>query len=393
MRKNLKAFSLVLIVTLIFATMVGCQSKTETPDDSSDTGPIKVAVIAPFSGNYTQYGEGYKAAMQMKLDEYNDAGGYNGRKVVADFFDDKCDPKEAVTVTQKIINNDDYVITLGPWSSSVGLAIGPMFGKAEMGLYGISTSHLDFVKQNDYMIRQTPIITLFQEGDARLTYEEYGAKTAAFIHYIDDTATSSVKIFTDAFEKLGGEMLVTETFTTGDVDFSAQLTNIIRANPDAIKTFGSYADTAKIIQQARNLDYKGQITLSGASYNLGLIELAGELAEGSFNIVHIDPDQPQAKELFKKYNEYSGKDMDAHSYMAHDAIWHVLQGIDEVGPDREALVKFLRNNKNAEGTFGKVEYTDGEPNARVFPVIIKDGKFQTYPLEKITLDELIAPIN
>lgn len=395
MYKLKKTLALVLIMLLLASVLTACQSSTNegnsatTEDDNSD---IIIACLAPFSGNYTQYGEGYKAAIEMKLKEYNDAGGYNGRKVVCKYFDDKCDAKEAVTVAQKIINDDEILITLGPWSSTVGFAVGPMFGKAEMGLYGISTSHTDFVAQNDYMVRKTPRIGQFYEAAAKLYYEELGFKKAAFLHYVDDTANAAAAQFKETFEALGGNVALIETYMTGAVDFSAQLTKIIAAKPDVIQTFGSYADTAKIIQQARNLDYKGIIGLSGASYNQGLIELAKEQAEGCMAIVHIDPDHEQAIALDKKFNEFSGKSLDAHSYMAHDAVWHVLQALDAVGPDRQAIIEYLRNDKEAQGTFGNVVYTDGEPQAPVFPVTIKDGRFCTFELNKLTLESLMEPV-
>jgi len=395
MRKLKKSLVLLVIMLLLANILAGCQSNTNqesTAAKEEQLSDIKIACLAPFSGNYAQYGEGYKAAIEMKLKEYNDAGGYNGRKVVCVYFDDKNDPKEAVTVAQKIVNDDEILITLGPWSSTVGLAVGSIFGKAKMGLYGISTSHSDFVAQNEYMIRQSPRIEQFYEAAAKLYYEELGYRTAAFLHYVHDTAEAAATQFKKTFEALGGNVLLTETYMTGAVDFSAQLTKIIAAKPDIIQTYGSYADTAKIIQQARNLDYKGMIGLSGAAYNQALIDLAGDLAEGSMAIVHIDPDHEKAVELDKKFKEFSGKSLDAHSYMAYDAVWHVLQALDAVGPDRQAIVEYLRNDKNAQGTFGTVVYTDGEPQAPVFPVIIKDGKFTSYKLQKLTLEELWEPV-
>ncbi|MCI8398045.1 MAG: ABC transporter substrate-binding protein [Oscillibacter sp.] len=176
------------------------------------------------------------------------------------------------------------------------------------------------------------------------------------------------------------------------MDFSAQLTKIISAGVDYIYTQGSYADAARIIQQARELDYTGRIGLGGASYDQGLIDLAGDLAEGCTAIAHIDPEQPEALELAERFREASGgKELSAHSYMAYDCAWHVMQALDAVGPDKEALIAYLRNDKNAQGTFGTVEYTDGNPVAPVFPVVIKDGKFTTLELEHVTLEDLRVP--
>lgn len=410
MKNFTRILALLLALSLLLA-MAACSAKTtpaETPaaeteqpaatdaadtaasDDTSDE-PIRIACIAPFSGNYAQYGEGYKASIEMKLQEYNEAGGYNGRQVVCDYFDDKCDAKEGVTVAQKIVNGD-YLICVGPWSSTVAFAISPLFDEAKMGLYVISASHNDLVATSDYIIRQTPRLISFAQADVRLGYEEKGFRTGCYLHYIDDTATLNCQLYQKSFEALGGTWLGSESYTTGDTDFTAQLTSLIAKDPDVIWTFGSYADSAKIAIQARELGYEGQIGLTGAAYAQEFCDLAGEFGEGCTDAVHMDPDLPEAVDLAKRFNEFSGMTLNAHSYMAYDCVWHVLQGLDAVGTDREALVQYLRNDKNAIGTFGTVEYTDGENNARVFPVIVKDGKFCSYDLQNTTLEQLVTPI-
>jgi branched-chain amino acid transport system substrate-binding protein len=396
MKRSVRILALVLSLVMVFAMLAGCNGGTEatpTPDagGEDETGPIKMACLAPFSGNYAQYGEGYKASIEMILAEYNANGGYNGREVVCDYYDDKMDPKEAVTVAQKIVN-EDYIICVGPWSSTIAFAVASTFGDAKMGLYGISTSHTDVTKQNDYIVRQSPDITQFMTAETRLAYTELGCRKAATLNYVDDMATTAVDLFAKQFESLGGEIVAQETYMTGAVDFTAQLTKIISAGADYICTQGSYSDTARIIQQARELDYTGRIGLAGASYDQGLIDIAGELAEGCAAIVHIDPDQPEAVELAERYSEASGgKVLNAHSYMAYDCAWHVMQALDAVGPDKEAIIAYLRDDKNAEGTFGNVEYTAGNPVAPVFPVVIKDGKFTTLELQNLTLDDLRVP--
>ena len=327
----------------------------------------------------------------MILADYNANGGCNGREVVCDYYDDKMDSKEAVTVAQKIAN-EDYIICVGPWSSTIVFAVASTFADAKMGLYGISSSHTDVTKQSEYIVRQTPDIVQFICAETRLAYTEFGCRKAATLVYVDDMATTAASLAKEYFESMGGEIVAQETYMTGAVDFSAQLTKIISAGVDYIYTQGSYADAARIIQQARELDYTGRIGLGGASYDQGLIDLAGDLAEGCTAIAHIDPEQPEALELAERFREASGgKELSAHSYMAYDCAWHVMQALDAVGPDKEALIAYLRNDKNAQGTFGTVEYTDGNPVAPVFPVVIKDGKFTTLELEHVTLEDLRVP--
>ena len=380
------ALSLVMIIGLA-ACGGGSSASPSASAPAEQTGPIKMACLAPFSGNYAQYGEGYKTSIEMALAEYNANGGYNGRELVCDYYDDKMDAKEAVTVAQKIVNQD-YIICVGPWSSTIGFAVCSTFADGKMGLYGISTSHTDLVKQNDYIVRQSPDIIQFTDAEARLAYVEFGLRKTAILNYVDDMANTAAARFTSDFESLGGEVVAHETYMTGDVDFTAQLTKMIAAGPDYIWIQGSYNDTARIIQQARELDFTGRISIPAASYNPALLELAGPYLEGCTSIVHIDPDLPEAVALGEKYTAACGKALDAHSYMAYDCALHVTQALDACGPDKEAIITYLRDDQNAQGTFGTVVYNDGSPVAPVFPVIVENGKYTTYEPQNITREEL-----
>lgn len=380
LKVTLILLSMVILLGLTGYDSIGAQASTAEPT------PIKMACLAPFSGNYAQYGEGYKAAIELKLTEYNENGGYNGRQVVCEYYDDKMDAKEAVTVAQKIAN-EDYICCVGPWSSTILFAVAPTFEKAKMPLYGISPSHSDVSKQGEFIIRHSPDIIQFTDAEARLAYNEFGLRTAALLYYVDDMATTASERFTGDFESLGGKVVASETYMTGAVDFSAQLTKMIAADPDYIWIQGSYNDTARIIQQARELDYKGRISIPAASYNPALLELAGPYLEGSTSIVHVDPDLPEAVALGEKFTAASNRTLDAHSYMAYDTAWHVIQALDAVGPDKVAIAGFLRNS-TVDGTFGKVVYTNGAPVSPVFPVIVKDGAYTSYEPENISREDL-----
>lgn len=409
MKRNHKVLALILVIALMSTLLLGCGSNAKKSisgnvneaaeelagikenEDRGGKGPIYVALLAPFTGNFAQYGEGYKAAIELKFKEYNDAGGYNGRMLVLEVFDDKASAQEGITAAQKIVNDDRFVICLGPWASAVGLAVGDMFADAGMGLYGISCSAMTFVEQNDFIIRGTPNIEVLDWTDARLSYEEYGCRTACYMHYLDDAANQSAELFKKSFETLGGEVLSIETFASGDVDYSAQLTNIIALNPDVIHVFASYAECAKIIIQARELGYDGRIAFSGSAYNQELINLTGDYSEGC-TVVQIDPNQPEAKQLLADYKEYAGMEMNGHAYLAYEAASHLCQAIDKVGVNRLEVVEFMRNNKHCQTIFGEIDFTNGEPNAFRWPLIIKDGEFISIDLKNTTLEDLLKPI-
>ncbi len=71
--------SVLLVVVLIMGMFTGCKSSDK----------IKIAVVGPLTGDFAEYGTGFKNAVQLKVDEWNKKGGVLGKQVEVVVFDDK----------------------------------------------------------------------------------------------------------------------------------------------------------------------------------------------------------------------------------------------------------------------------------------------------------------
>jgi branched-chain amino acid transport system substrate-binding protein len=65
--------------------------------------------------------------------------------------------------------------------------------------------------------------------------------------------------FREYFLKRGGEIVVEQTYSAGDVDFNSQLTSIRAKKPDSIFIPGFYTEVGLIVKQARKLGIKSPI--------------------------------------------------------------------------------------------------------------------------------------
>ena len=63
---------------------------------------------------------------------------------------------------------------------------------------------------------------------------ESGAQTLGMIVLNDSYGTGLAEFVTEAFEAAGGEVVAAPTYNTGDTNFSAQVSEVVAANPDAI---------------------------------------------------------------------------------------------------------------------------------------------------------------
>lgn len=66
---------------------------------------IKVALAGPVTGPVAQYGDMQMIGAKMAIQKINEAGGVNGNTLEAVVYDDACDPKQAVAVANKIVND------------------------------------------------------------------------------------------------------------------------------------------------------------------------------------------------------------------------------------------------------------------------------------------------
>ena len=135
----------------------------------------------------------------------------------------------------------------------------------------------------DFIFRTALTTDVLIPSGVRITQEKLGYQSAATIYDETDLfSTDSDAVVKEALTASSVEILATETFQTGDTDFSTQLTRIKESNPDVIFVSASPLDTPLIMTQGRQLgipaDVPFLITLTLASSQ---IQPAGDAAEGA----------------------------------------------------------------------------------------------------------------
>ena len=111
-----KLMSLLLVMSLVFGFTLPVLAE---PD------PIKVGVILPLSGSNSSQGAQSRRAIEMALQEINDAGGIEsmgGAKIEIIWADTESTPATAVSEAERLINQEGVQIVTGAYHSAVTLA-------------------------------------------------------------------------------------------------------------------------------------------------------------------------------------------------------------------------------------------------------------------------------
>ncbi len=338
-----------------------------------------VGYQAPLTGTQSQYGEVFRNAATMQLERFNAAGGVGGRKVQILWEDSKSDPKEAVAIGRKFVDDKRVLGVLGDFASGPSMAVAEIYAKEGLAQLSQTASHPDFVKISNWQFRN--ITTQAQEGPYNAGWlKEAGVKNVAVIALQNDWGLSAAENFVKAFEAAGGKVSV-EYFNPGSRDFRSILTKVSRGNPDAIYLCMFYEEGALLLQQARQLGIKSQMFSTSALYAPKLLELGGEAINGLKLSTTFVPDNPAAnvRSFVDEYKKRYGQEPNQFAAQAYDAVGIMLDALKRAGPNatRAQLRDQLAATKNYPGVTGATTFDPAtrEPSKSLARMEVKGGKF------------------
>lgn len=364
------------------STDSGSSSDTSSSESSGGSqeagGTYKLACIAPFTGNSSQYGESYKSAIEFMLERINGAGGVNGKQIVVEYFDDKNDAKETVSCAQLVTSDPEVIACIGPFSSTCAIAAGPTFQKAGIPLMAPNCSHDDFTKLGEYMIRGTNVQAFNNKFVADYLYNKLGARTLSIIYVNDDAGNGVNEMLTENFEGHGGKVLDRETYALNAKDFSAILAKIKQNTPDVLSVYGGYADCATIKSQLDTLDIDCQVLMYGQCVKDEFLDLLGTKADGILFLAPFDPNKKNEKfqEFKAEFLEYSGfGTIDSSAYHTAELVNLLKVALETCGEDRAAIAAFLRNQTDFEGLSDPITIVEGDFQRNLNPITVENGEF------------------
>lgn len=387
-----RVFSTLTLAAIVAAgaTLAGCSKQpASTPADSGSSAPatttnadvIKIGVFQPLTGANGAGGleeyEGVKLANKL----YPEVLGKKVELVVADNKSDKVEAANAATV---LAQKEKVNAVLGSWGSSLSMAGGPIFAEAKIPAVAISATNPNVTKGNEYYFRVCFLDPFQGTVGATYAFETLKAKKVAVIREVsNDYSVGLAKFFVDHFTKLSGDasaVVATADYNTGDQDFTAQLTNIKKANPDVIFAPGNYTESALIIKQARALGITAPF-VGGDTWDIdAFLQVGGSAVEGAVFSTFFANDVPinkTSEEFLKAYRDEHKKEPSAGAALGFDAYRVVLDAITRAGSAEPQKIRdALTQTQGFEGAAGEITINanrDADKPA-VFKQV-KDGKF------------------
>ena len=320
--------------------------------------PVFFGVSGPLTGPNAQYGAQWKAGFDLALDEINANGGINGRPLQYVFEDSQSDPRQAVGIAQKFVDDKRILIELGDFSSPASMAASPIYQRAGLVQLGFTNSHPDFTKGGDFI--WSPSVS---QADAQPLLADLAVKQGfrhiAVLFQNTDWGRASKDVFVKAAAARGAQVVATEGYQPTDKDFRATLLRARDAKPDALVLISYYSDGAQIARQARASGIDLPIVAASSVYSPKFMELGGDAVNGVATNTSFFPDDPSPEVLhfvhaFKtKYNHQP----DAFNAFAYDATIIAAYALRTGGLDRRGVRDALPKLHDVPSVvFGKANF-------------------------------------
>lgn len=320
----------------------------------SAADPIVVGAIVDLSAATALWGQSQARGIEMAIEEYNAAGGLLGRTLELKVYDFKMDVQEGITAYQRLANQDKASVILGAPVSNLLLALAPIADQIKIPIVGEPSDQRATSKSPGqpwpYIFASQATCVDYGETAASYAIYELGLTQLAVINnkgnaWADEIAESFI-----AYAKEHGATIVTrEAFNWGDTDFRSQLSNIQRAQPEAILVPEYLQEASQITRQAREMGMD-MVILGPNSYTPPMVELIGAAADNVYFVNNVAFDLPQIEEFTAKYMEKYGTEPTVNAYFGYDNAIIALEAIRRAdSANSQDIRDALEKTENVQG--------------------------------------------
>ena len=380
-------------MTRTFSLLLALLAALGTASCDSDRS-LKLGVIAELTGDMPAVGASCRNAAQMAVAEVNAAGGLEigaervKLKLVVEDNAGKAD--QSAVAAQKLITQDEVLAIVGPNASRYAIPAAEVAESAGTVLVTPWSTNpkttVDGVtgKPKKYVFRAC-FVDPFQGGVlARFAHENLKAARAAVLYDVaSDYNKGIAEVFRESFERLGGKVVAFETYTTGDKDFSAQLTKIKDAKPQVVFLPNYYSEVPLQVQQAKRLGIDVPFIGSDSWGSDELLKLGGADMNGYFFSTHYSADNaaPAAKKFLQDYEATYGAKPDDVAALTYDAFGLLFGAIRTAGKaDRDAVRAALSTLAEYRGVTGDLQFRadSRDPVKSAVILQIREGRFHYF---------------
>ena len=374
--------ALTLTALALAASVAGAQQGVSKDE-------IVLGSIQDLSGPLAGFGKQARLGMLLAVDEVNEQGGINGRKIKLIVEDSGYDPKKAVLAAQKLVNQDKIFMMVGHIGTAQNMAAMPVqFEKNVINFFPITAAREMYEPFN--RLKYSYAATYYDQmrNAVPKLVKEKGIKKVCTLYQDDDFGLEVLRGGEAGLKSIGMEFAERTSYKRGATDFSSQVQKLQAGGCEMVVLGTIIRETIGTIGTARKLGYNPVFLGSSAAYTDLIHKLGGKAMDGLYATMtvqtpYLDEASQPIRFWASKYKTKFNEDPTVFSVYGYTIITSFATAAGRAGKDlnTNSFIKVMNSMTIQPDFFGGAVQTFtatkrlGSDASRLSQ--IQDGKWKT----------------
>ena len=326
---------------------------------------ITLGSIQDLSGPIAGFGKQVRFGMMLRVDEANEQGGINGRKLVLKVEDSAYDPKKAVLAAQKLVNQDKIFAMVAHIGTAQNLAAMPVqFEKNVINFFPVTAAREMY--EPFHKLKYSFAATYFDQMKlaAPKLVKEKAAKKVCTMYQDDEFGLEVLRGAEAGLKTINVELAEKTSYKRGATDFSSQTAKMKSAGCDFVVLGTIIRETIGAIAEARKTGFSPTFLGSSAAYTDLIHKLGGKAMDGFYATMtsqhpYLDEASQPIRFWANKYKTKFNDDPTVFSVYGYNAVDIFIRAAQKAGPNlsTDSFIKAMDTMTIGQDMFGSPEMT------------------------------------
>ena len=353
---------------------------------------VKIGFNVPLTGFAAADGKSALNGAKLAVKQANQAGGINGKMIELVVYDDQASPKQAVPISNKLIEKDKVVAAIsGSYSGATRAAAG-VFQSAEIPYISAYAVHPEITKAGNYVFRTSFMGEVQGRAGAKLIGATLQRKRVVLITLKNDFGKSLAAGFKEAAGQFNLEIVNEYEYSIRDRQFGPIVAKVKADAPEAIYATGYFFTAGPLVSQLRAAGITVPVIGQEGYDSEQFIKIAGKASEGTIITTSLDRDSKssETRSFISEFEAMAGHKVDMVAASGHTAMKVLVAAMKKAGTTSPSAIRNAIAQTNLVASTGSISFNDlGEVQKNVQVQVVRDGDFHYH--SEIRDQVLLAP--
>ncbi|CFX39747.1 Leu/Ile/Val-binding protein homolog 1 [Candidatus Filomicrobium marinum] len=345
-------------LTLATGLALAACGDSNTPEVAKEEA-IKIAVAGPLTGKDAAFGAQLKNGAVQGVEDINAAGGILGKKLELSIEDDNADPKQGVSIANKMAG-EGVKFVIGHFNSGVSIPSSDVYNENGMLMVSPASTNPTFTDRGLWNVFRV-CGRDDQQGTVAGQYIAHNLadQKVAIVHDKTTYGKGLADETKKALNEAGIQEVLYEGINSGEKDFSALIAKMKEAGAQLVYFGGVHTEAGLIARQMRDQGLNATLMSGDGIATDEFASIAGPAAEGTLMTFAPDPrKREEAAGALKKFEE-KGITPEAYTLYSY-AVAQIFKQAAEAAKSTEPkkVADQMRSGQTFNTVIGDIAFND-----------------------------------